>query len=141
MYKQLLGVQSGLCQSLQMSFTSTLFRMILVKNQYFLHCSGEKFNLNLKLIFWLYVPEGLRYRNMSSQIVGKFSQNSQDISQDFQLPSAYESAMEALSTLITQKKRNGIPAISGQNQKLDRMLRYIKVVPFLPQTVSPLRVA
>ncbi|XP_075102125.1 folylpolyglutamate synthase isoform X2 [Nicotiana tabacum] len=65
---------------------------------------------------------------MSSQIVGKFSQNSQDISQDFQLPSAYESAMEALSTLITQKKRNGIPAISGQNQKLDRMLRYIKIL-------------
>ncbi|KAJ8565103.1 hypothetical protein K7X08_001563 [Anisodus acutangulus] len=73
--------------------------------------------------------KGLRYRNMSSQIVRKFSQNSQDISQEFQLPSAYESAMEALSTLITQKKRNGTSAISGQktqNQKLDRMLRYIK---------------
>ncbi|KAG5609467.1 hypothetical protein H5410_020748 [Solanum commersonii] len=65
---------------------------------------------------------------MSSQIVGKFSQNSQDISQEFQLPSAYESAMEALSTLITQKKRNGISAISGPNQKLDRMLRYIKIL-------------
>ncbi|OIS98967.1 PREDICTED: folylpolyglutamate synthase [Nicotiana attenuata] len=72
--------------------------------------------------------QGLRYRNMSSRIVGKFSQNSQDISQEFQLPSAYESAMEALSTLITQKKRNGIPAISGQSQKLDRMLRYIKIL-------------
>nr|XP_009784793.1 PREDICTED: folylpolyglutamate synthase isoform X2 [Nicotiana sylvestris] len=72
--------------------------------------------------------QGLRYRNMSSQIVGKFSQNNQDISQEFQLPSAYESAMDALSTLITQKKRNGIPAISGQNQKLDRMLRYIKIL-------------
>ncbi|XP_060183516.1 folylpolyglutamate synthase isoform X2 [Lycium barbarum] len=72
--------------------------------------------------------KGLRYRNMSSQIVGKFSQNSQDISQEFQLPSAYESAMEALSTLITQKKRNGTSAISGQNQKLDRILRYIKIL-------------
>lgn len=59
--------------------------------------------------------------------MGKFSRNSQDISQEFQLPSAYESAMEALSTLITQKKkRNGTSAISGPNQKLDRMLRYIK---------------
>ncbi|XP_049392269.1 folylpolyglutamate synthase isoform X5 [Solanum stenotomum] len=72
--------------------------------------------------------KGLRYRNMSSQIVGKFSQNNQDISQEFQLPSAYESAMEALSTLITQKKRNGTSAISGPNQKLDRMLRYIKIL-------------
>ncbi|XP_069152546.1 folylpolyglutamate synthase [Solanum lycopersicum] len=64
-----------------------------------------------------------------AQIVGKFSRNSQDISQEFQLPSAYESAMEALSTLITQKKkRNGTSAISGPNQKLDRMLRYIKIL-------------
>lgn len=72
--------------------------------------------------------KGLRYRNLSSQIVGKFSQNTQDISQDFELPSAYETAMEALSTLITQKKRNGTSAVNGQNQKLDRMLRYIKIL-------------
>ncbi|KAM3280729.1 folylpolyglutamate synthase isoform X1 [Capsicum chacoense] len=72
--------------------------------------------------------KGLRYRNLSSQIVGKFSRNTQDISQDFELPSAYETAMEALSTLITQKKRNGTSAVNGQNQKLDRMLRYIKIL-------------
>lgn len=93
------------------------------------------------LIFWPFVPEGLRYRNLSSQIVGKFSQNTQDISQDFELPFAYETAMEALSTLITQKKRNGTSAVNGQNQKLDRMLRYIKVVPFLAGIVSPLILA
>ncbi|XP_015169219.1 7-deoxyloganetin glucosyltransferase-like isoform X2 [Solanum tuberosum] len=76
---------------------------------------------------------------MSSQIVGKFSQNNQDISQEFQLPSAYESAMEALSTLITQKKRNGTSAISGPNQKLDRMLRYIKDFQFetIPEGLPP----
>lgn len=101
----------------------------------------SKFLLDSHAYILAYVTEVLRYRNMSSQTVGKFSQNNQDISQEFQLPSAYESAMEALSTLITQKKRNGTSAISGQNQKLDRMLRYIQVVPFLTETVSPLILA
>lgn len=42
-------------------------------------------------------------------------------------PSTYDNAMEALSSLITSKRRGDGPAVSAKYDKLDRMKMYIKV--------------
>lgn len=46
---------------------------------------------------------------------------------DLPLSSAYETAMEALSSLITRQKRGDKTPVGGSYSKLDRMLMYIKV--------------
>lgn len=43
------------------------------------------------------------------------------------LSSAYETAMEALSSLITRQKRGDKTPVGGTYGKLERMLMYIKV--------------
>lgn len=44
------------------------------------------------------------------------------------LPSAYDTAMEALSSLITQKKRGDGSPVRGKYNKMERMLMYIKIL-------------
>lgn len=46
---------------------------------------------------------------------------------DLPLSAAYEMAMDALSSLITRKKRGDKTPVRGRYGKLDRMLMYIKV--------------
>ena len=66
---------------------------------------------------------------MSTQIVEKVDSNSiiEENLQELPLSSAYETAMEALSSLITRQKRGTRSAVGGKYKKLDRMLMYIKV--------------
>ncbi|KAK6124732.1 hypothetical protein DH2020_041527 [Rehmannia glutinosa] len=47
---------------------------------------------------------------------------------DLHLPSAYDTAMDALSSLITSKRRGDGSTISVKYDKLDRMLMYIKIL-------------
>lgn len=47
--------------------------------------------------------------------------------QDFDVPSSYETAMEALSSLITSKKRGDKSSVGGKYGKLERMSEYLKV--------------
>ncbi|XP_073149629.1 folylpolyglutamate synthase-like [Henckelia pumila] len=55
------------------------------------------------------------------------------------LPSAYDTAMEALSSLITQKKRGDVSPSRGKYNKLDRMLKYIKILD-LEELVANLKI-
>lgn len=50
--------------------------------------------------------------------------------QDLAMASSYETAMEALSSLITQQRRGDISALGVNYDKLGRMLKYLKVIPF-----------
>lgn len=56
--------------------------------------------------------------NMSSLI---------ECSGELPLPSSYEMAMEALSSLITRQKRGDRSPVGSKYEKLDRMLMYLKV--------------
>lgn len=47
--------------------------------------------------------------------------------QELPFSSSYETAMEALSSLITRQKRGEKSNIGGKYSKLDRMSMYIKV--------------
>ncbi|KAL2553119.1 Folylpolyglutamate synthase [Forsythia ovata] len=49
-------------------------------------------------------------------------------SQDSRLSSAYDTAMEALSSLITRQKRGDRSQVGGKYGKLDRMLMYVKIL-------------
>ncbi|OVA11683.1 Folylpolyglutamate synthetase [Macleaya cordata] len=49
-------------------------------------------------------------------------------SHELALSSSYESAMEALSSLITRQKRGDKPSIGGKFGKLERMQMYIKIL-------------
>ncbi|KAL7097808.1 hypothetical protein ACP275_10G166300 [Erythranthe tilingii] len=48
--------------------------------------------------------------------------------QNGHLPSTYDAAMEALSSLITSKRRGDKSAINSKYSKLDRMMMYIKIL-------------
>ena len=66
---------------------------------------------------------------MSSEIMEKLGSTVvvKENSNGLPLSSAYETAMEALSSLITRQKRGDRSAIGGKYGKLDRILMYIKV--------------
>jgi len=66
---------------------------------------------------------------MASQNMEKLESNVAiiDYAQDVPLSTSYEVAMEALSSLIRQKKRGDQKGIGGKYGKLDRMRIYLKV--------------
>lgn len=66
---------------------------------------------------------------MSSQVMEKIENNVlvKDYLEDLPLSSSYESAMEALSSLITRKNRGEKSPVSGKYGKLERMSMYLKV--------------
>ncbi|CAK9153534.1 unnamed protein product, partial [Ilex paraguariensis] len=72
--------------------------------------------------------DGVRFTKMSTQIEEKVDSNSiiGENLQELPLSSAYETAMEVLSSLITRQKRGTRSAVDGKYKKLDRMLMYIK---------------
>lgn len=67
---------------------------------------------------------GLHYANMSSQTVVPVNSRSE---QECPSPFTYEAAMEALSSLITRKKRDGNLITDGKYTKLERMSMYVQV--------------
>lgn len=75
------------------------------------------------------IASGSRYTKMSLQVVEKmenalaFKGNSQDLP----LSSSYEAAMEALSSLITRKKRGDRTPLAAKFGKLERMSIYLRV--------------
>lgn len=75
---------------------------------------------------------GVRYKEMSSQVTNKMESSVvvKESLQGFRLPSSYEAAMEALSSLITRKKR-GDKSSGSTFGKLERMSEYLKVVTLL----------
>lgn len=83
---------------------------------------------------------GVGYTNMSSQVMEKMGNSVvvKEYLQDFDAPSSYETAMEALSSLITCKKRGDKSFVGGKYGKLERMSEYLKVilVQILPACVS-----
>lgn len=72
----------------------------------------------------------VRYTKMSSQVVEKMGSNGvvKEYWQDSSLPSSYETAMEALSSLITNPKRGGKSSVGGTYTKLERMSEYLKIL-------------
>ncbi|KAA8518078.1 hypothetical protein F0562_015552 [Nyssa sinensis] len=74
--------------------------------------------------------KGFRYTKISSQIMEEMGSNLviDKNSHDLPFSSAYETALEALSSLITRQKRGDRSAIGGKYKKLDRMLMYIKIL-------------
>lgn len=66
---------------------------------------------------------------MSSQVMEQMQSNVvvKEYSEDPPLTSSYESAMEALSSLITSKKRGDGSSVGGKYGKLERMTIYLKV--------------
>ena len=72
---------------------------------------------------------GVRYTKMSSQVMEKLGSNGfvKEHLQDFSVPSSYETAMEALSSLITSQKRGAKSSVGGTYRKLERMSEYLKV--------------
>lgn len=66
---------------------------------------------------------------MSSQVMEKLGSNGvvKEHLQDFSIPSSYETAMEALSSLITSQKRGAKSSVGGTYRKLERMSEYLKV--------------
>ncbi|KAE9455909.1 hypothetical protein C3L33_12189, partial [Rhododendron williamsianum] len=67
---------------------------------------------------------------MSSEIMDRPGSNvvTKENLSDLPLSSAYETAMEALSSLITRQKRGDKTPVGGTYGKLDRMLMYIKIL-------------
>ena len=63
---------------------------------------------------------------MSSQVIEQMQSN-MVVKEDLSLTSSYESAMKALSSLITGKKRGDRSTVGGKYDKLERMTMYLKV--------------
>ncbi|XP_058209504.1 folylpolyglutamate synthase isoform X2 [Rhododendron vialii] len=76
------------------------------------------------------VHKGFKYTRMSSEIMDRPGSNvvTKENLSDLPLSSAYETAMEALSSLITRQKRGDKTPVGGTYEKLDRMLMYIKIL-------------
>ncbi|XP_059463003.1 folylpolyglutamate synthase isoform X3 [Corylus avellana] len=73
---------------------------------------------------------GVVYTVMSSKVMEKMGNNvvvKEDL-QDFDVPYSYETAMEALSSLITRKKRGDKSFVGGTYGKLERMSEYLKIL-------------
>ncbi|KAJ0521361.1 putative tetrahydrofolate synthase [Helianthus annuus] len=71
--------------------------------------------------------KGLQYANMSSQIVTTVNSSSMQ-EQECHSPYTYEAAMEALSSLITRKKRDRNLNTDAKYTKLERMSMYIQIL-------------
>ncbi|XP_022864685.1 uncharacterized protein LOC111384609 [Olea europaea var. sylvestris] len=73
--------------------------------------------------------KGSRFRKLSSLHLEKMDSREaiEENSKDSHLSSAYDNAMEALSSLITCQKRGDRSPVGGKYEKLDRMLMYVKV--------------
>ncbi|CAN6719109.1 unnamed protein product [Malus baccata var. baccata] len=71
--------------------------------------------------------------HMQTNVVAK------EYSDDLPITSSYESAMEALSSLITSKKRGDSPSVGGKYGKLERMLIYLKLLG-LEEKIDGLRI-
>ncbi|XP_062117917.1 folylpolyglutamate synthase [Humulus lupulus] len=73
---------------------------------------------------------GVRYRKVSSQVMEKFDSNgsTKEYVDDLHLASSYESAMEALSSLITGQKRGQKSSIPCKYEKMERMTMYLKIL-------------
>ncbi|XP_021664822.2 folylpolyglutamate synthase isoform X2 [Hevea brasiliensis] len=73
---------------------------------------------------------GFKYQKMSSPVMGKTENNVavKDYSQELPLSNCYETAMEALSSLITRQKRGTPSSIIPKYGKLDRMQMYLKIL-------------
>ncbi|XVF56229.1 hypothetical protein PTKIN_Ptkin06aG0102000 [Pterospermum kingtungense] len=84
---------------------------------------------------------GFGYSSMSSQVLENIG--SSDVIrvylQDVPLSSSYETAMDALSSLITRQKRGEQSNVAGKYGKLERMLMYLKILG-LEEHVAGLRV-
>ncbi|XP_034224928.1 folylpolyglutamate synthase isoform X6 [Prunus dulcis] len=72
---------------------------------------------------------GYRSTKISSQVMEQMQSNVfvKEYSEDLPVTSSYESAMEALSSLITRKKRGERSSVGGKYGKLERMSIYLKV--------------
>lgn len=70
---------------------------------------------------------GVGYTDMSSQVMEKIGNSVVVKEEDFDVPYSYETAMEALSSLITRKKRGDKSFVGGTYGKLERMSKYLKV--------------
>ncbi|KAL7582490.1 hypothetical protein Lser_V15G42647 [Lactuca serriola] len=74
--------------------------------------------------------KGLQYANMSSQTV--LTRNSSSVAsesmQELHSPFTYEAAMEALSSLITGKRRDGNANTDAKYKKLERMSMYVQIL-------------
>nr|XP_011467347.1 PREDICTED: folylpolyglutamate synthase isoform X3 [Fragaria vesca subsp. vesca] len=66
-------------------------------------------------------------RAMSSQVIEQMQSNVA-VKEDLPLTSSYESAMEALSSLIIGKKRGDGSTVGGKYDKLERMTMYLKIL-------------
>lgn len=73
--------------------------------------------------------KGFRNTKMSSEIIEKLGSDVviKENLQDLPLSSTYETAMEALSSLITGQKRGNRTVVGAKTGKLNRMLMYIKI--------------
>ncbi|KAI3472240.1 hypothetical protein Pfo_029728 [Paulownia fortunei] len=74
--------------------------------------------------------KGFKDKKLSSQVLEPMANNTmiEENTHNLHLPSTYDTAMAALSSLITSKKRGDRSAISDKYNKLDRMLMYIKIL-------------
>ncbi|ONH95066.1 hypothetical protein PRUPE_7G049800 [Prunus persica] len=73
---------------------------------------------------------GYRSTKISSQVMEQMQSNVfvKEYSEDLPVTSSYESAMEALSSLITRKKRGERSSVGGKYGKLERMSIYLKIL-------------
>ncbi|KAG8646571.1 hypothetical protein MANES_09G016200v8 [Manihot esculenta] len=73
---------------------------------------------------------GSKYHKMSSQVMEKTESNVavEDSLRDLPLSNSYETAMEALSSLITRQKRGTPSSVGGKYGKFDRMQMYLKIL-------------
>ncbi|KAF7146259.1 hypothetical protein RHSIM_Rhsim04G0108100 [Rhododendron simsii] len=74
------------------------------------------------------IHKGFKYTRMSSEIMDRPGSNVVTKENLSDLSSAYETAMEALSSLITRQKRGDKTPVGGTYGKLERMLMYIKIL-------------
>ncbi|GKV41649.1 hypothetical protein SLEP1_g49151 [Rubroshorea leprosula] len=71
-----------------------------------------------------------RYSKISFQVMEKTGSEVflKDYLQEFPVSSSYESAMDALSSLITQRKRGERSSVVAKYDKLERMSMYLKIL-------------
>ncbi|KAI3446512.1 hypothetical protein Pfo_003177 [Paulownia fortunei] len=85
--------------------------------------------------------KGFRDKKLPSQLLEPMDSNLMidENTEKFNHSSAYETAMEALSSLITRKKRGDRSTIGGKYKKLERMLIYIKIL-CLEEEIADLKI-
>ncbi|KAK6941765.1 hypothetical protein RJ641_027142, partial [Dillenia turbinata] len=83
-----------------------------------------------------------KYKAVSSQVLEKMSSSvaSNENLLDFPCSSSYETAMEALSSLISGQKRGTKRTVGGKYEKLDRVLMYLKILGLEEEHISALNI-